>query len=579
AEGQLLSCFKSLIQSNEAFQEAHWWLHFEEADFERADARPGLNTSPGELFARTLKTSEELGFTALSKRQLLNRAFAFGVRNSLSDVLHGNLAPDEEPLTLKFFKWVRANSAKFHSQVIAEFTKISALLEQTSPEAIINSIVIDVPNHRRVQQGQQSVFFDRPAMLPLRWTLPLDQIVQYYENRSLAYIFAPREICALVGLAAERIVWEWEEAGLLYVQDEGLSEAVVRETAKRRADLAKRGYYDTCLQLKPASLYLQSFAAQEQIDRIVNNLLRFRSWRGQRITAALVRAFTIQFPEQLHEPVLSLLEHLAMIEPSEIAAAVIQEYKEACAAGSEVVGVVPVGNLTDSATHLLYELKNHPDKDVRELGPRITALQAATIQGSDRLLFFDDNTNSGLQVLNVFADWLGIDLPENVNLGEKHVDELPQRAQDKLRRMKISFVFGVSPEGAETRIQTLFQEHLQIPIENVTVRVGRVLTKTRRLLSGDNPPVDIPKRSELRSFLDQVGREIMESEGKTPEKAEQRSMGEDRTEAMVVFPYNTPTMTITALWCRGSYSKGSWMPLIERRRNVRAGGTLGGEDA
>ena len=579
AEGQLLCYFQSMIASNSAFQEAHKWLKLEEGDFERAEVRPGLNIEPDDLFAQTFRTSQELGFSTIRSRQLLQRAFAFGVRNSLSDVLHGNLTPDEEPQTLRFFDWVRENRAAFHSAIIEEFRNISGLLKRQVTENLIGNIVIDVPNHRRVQQGQESMYFDRPTMLPLRWTLPLDQIVQYYENRSLAYIFAPREICALVALAAERIVWGWEKAGLLYVQDEGISSAVVKEMDRLRGELAKEGYYDKCLQLKPASAYLQSFAAQEQIDRVVNNLLRFRSWRGQRITAALVRAFVIQFPEGLHESALCLLEQVIMIEPSEVAAAVVAEYKTLKEQGADVVGVVPVGNLTDSAAHLLYELKNHPERDVRELGPQISALQATTIQVSDRLLFFDDNTNSGLQVLNVFADWLGVDLPEGADLGERHVDSLLPRAQEKLKKLKMSFVFGVAPEGAEARIQELFQTYLKIPSDQIKVTVSRELLKAKRLLSGNAPTIDIPKRVELRNFLDKVGREMMVKEGKTPENAELRALGEDRTEALVVFPYNTPTMTLTPLWCRGNYSNGEWMPLLERRRNVRSNGEFAGEDA
>ena len=65
------------------------------------------------------------------------------------------------------------------------------------------------------------MFLERPIMLPLRWTLPLDQIVQYYENRALAYVFAPRDICGYVSLACERVIWGWQQVGLLYVQERG----------------------------------------------------------------------------------------------------------------------------------------------------------------------------------------------------------------------------------------------------------------------------------------------------------------------------------------------------------------------
>jgi HD superfamily phosphohydrolase len=579
AEGLLLACLHSFAASNVALQEVHSWLQLEESDFERSDARPGLNASPDDLFAQTFKTAEELGFVAIRKRQLFHRAFAFGVRNGLSDVVSADASVVEQPVTLKFFDWVRKNSDVLRNGISDELKRICVALNQTPPKDSISRIVIDVPNHRRVQQGQESVYFERPNMLPLRWTLPLDQIVQYYENRSLAYIFAAREVCPFVALAAERVIYNWERAGLMYVQEEGVSPGLVKDVSKWRSVLSASGYYDDCPPLKPVSKYLQSFAAQERIDRCVNNLMRFRSWRGQRITPAHVRAFAAQFEEKLHEAVLCLIEQLVMVEPSEIAAEVVLEYNEIRTLNAENVAIVPVGNLTDSATHLLYELKNHPNPDIRQLGPNITALQASTIFGADYLVFFDDNTNSGQQVLNVFADWLGVALPDAVNLGEKHVDALPVRAQEKLKKMKMSFVFGVAPEGSGSRIQALLEEHLHIPRGNIRVRVGRNLRKDNRILSGDSPAAEIPKRTELRQFLDTIGREILGREGKSPERAEARALGEDRAEALIVFPYNTPTMTITPLWCRGNYSKGEWIPLVERRRNVRMTGKLSGEDA
>jgi hypothetical protein len=275
----------------------------------------------------------------------------------------------------------------------------------------------------------------------------------------------------------------------------------MKEMIKLREELSRKGYYDQCLPLKPLSQYLQSFAAQEKVERVVNNLLRFRSYRGQRITASVIRSYVIQFPEDLHESTLTLLEQIVLVEPSEIAAAVIKEFKELTHESDEVVGVVPVGNLTDSATHLLYELKNHPDQEVRELGPRIAALQAGTIKGCDRLLFFDDNTNSGLQVLNVFASWLGETLPEDVDLSERHVDELPSKVHEKLRKMKLGFVFGVAPEGADAKIPALFEEYLKIPAANIKVTIGRTLMRDKRLLSGTHPSVEIPQRAELRKFF------------------------------------------------------------------------------
>jgi hypothetical protein len=119
-----------MIASNQSFQEAHNWLRLEESDFERADCRPGMNTSRDDLFAATFKTSQELGFSSIRSRALLHRAFAFGVRNSLSDVLHSDVSQDEKPVTLRFFEWLRENASQFTESVGKEFFAMGKALKR-----------------------------------------------------------------------------------------------------------------------------------------------------------------------------------------------------------------------------------------------------------------------------------------------------------------------------------------------------------------------------------------------------------------------------------------------------------------
>lgn len=49
---------------------------------------------------------------------------------------------------------------------------------------------------------------------------------------------------------------------------------------------------------------------------------------------------------------------------------------------------------------------------------------------------------------------------------------------------------------------------------------------------------------------------------------------------MIVFPYNCPTMTVTALWMRGKLENGEWIPLVERaRRTDPKSGQIVGDEA
>jgi len=55
-------------------------------------------------------------------------------------------------------------------------------------------------------------------------------------------------------------------------------------------------------------------------------------------------------------------------------------------------------------------------------------------------------------------------------------------------------------------------------------------------------------------------------EGLSREGAERRALGDGSAGAMIVFPYNCPTMTVPALWLRGTYHGVPWLPLVERSR-------------
>jgi hypothetical protein len=84
----------------------------------------------------------------------------------------------------------------------------------------------------------------------------------------------------------------------------------------------------------------------------------------------------------------------------------------------------------------------------------------------------------------------------------------------------------------------------------------------------------------LKDFIKSVAKEVLVSEQKPPESAEAKSLGYAGAEAMVVFPYNCPTMTVTALWISGKWQGGDWLPLVERSRRTDSGtGQLAGEDA
>lgn len=559
--------------------ELHRWLYLSEAGAAELNVEIPIQAER-DLFNQEKVTYQHAGLKNTADRILLRRALAFGPSNSISDVMDRNVGQNQKNLpTLKLYGAIQKDE-KFQDEIRSECLKISILLDLkiNNTEELLGEVIVDLPEYSRVQQGLKSIYFERPVRLPIRWTLPVDKIVDYYlAGRALAYVFAPQEICAYVGLAAEMVLFR--DFNLQYIQEGSVSEAVLRLQDEARSRLGDLGYYDNANSLKPVSEFLASPNAQEIIFEVVNNLRDFRSADGKQVSPASLTAFLMQFPNELQHCALGLCANLIVIDSNRIGrqvAEVISLYEKSHA--DKDLAVVPLGSMTDSANHLIYHWKNNSDNKIREVGPRVTVMSDEVVENADSILLFDDNINSGYQAYNIFCEWLGVDPKPEWNLNEHHVRPLGEPAQIKLRKMKLLFVFGVGPEESQDNLSEMLST-LGISRSNVTVHVEVKLLTDQRILSGSRSALEDAKRQAILVFLSKVGQEIMESEGKSAEVAKSRALGDSAREATVLFPYNVPTMTITAFWCEGRYSGGSWVPLIPRRRNKRPDGSFSGEDA
>jgi HD superfamily phosphohydrolase len=558
AEAQLHALLIELPQVIKSFNELHRWLSLKESMIEHEELPIPEQDELGDLFSAQIIRVERLKLDVVRDRVLLQRAFALGLRNSLSEAPRTVRSP-----TLAFIEAIRDSHTDLIQAIRVEVGNI-----------------LDVPDHRRVQQGALSIYIKQPVTLPQRWALPIDQITVYYaQSRALSYVFAPREICHLVSLASERAIWDLYR--LQFEQADFLADMIVDRAKKVKKDLMAKGYYDNAVALKLASDFFYTAAAQEQIQKVVSNLSEFTSFKGEKITPATVTSFIMQFPERLQPAALELATKFHIITPKSIAQEIVDIFKSVKNVGAKNILIVPLGNLTDSATHLLYEFKNHPDEEIRAIVPRISQLTDFSLKDVDQLIVFDDNTNTSAQAVNIFCQWLDIPIPEKWDLKELHVYPLRDQSRKALREMPVTFVFGVGPEKAEDNLKEALEEVCKMNRGRIAVRLHQRLKDDEKVLSGKDSKFETSKKliGELREMLSSVGKELMLNEKKDPSRALSRALGENGTEATVLFPYNVPTMTITAFWCAGVYNGQPWMPLVERRRNRRADGELAGEDA
>lgn len=554
AEGELEQHLRRLPTVCVEYEEVHRWLYLEES-LKDSDITPLPQQLSG-LFAAQARTSADVDISFIRDRNLLHRAFAIGPANSLSDPPNADaLSPDSIP-SLRLMQDLRGDSETFMTAVIEEIARLRVAL---SPEyddvATGQKLVFDAPRYMSVQQDHESLIVQKADRLPVRWTMPIDRLVDYYQkHRALAYIFAPGDSAALVAVAAEMVIWR--STRMVFVQDDALAGDVVAEMRDIKQRLAATTYYDQAPVLKPLIGYLATAEAQERIQQLSYKLSRFESFRRERVTLSRITTYVMQFPVDLQEVAIHWLEQLEMIEETDLERA-LSEALTIDVENAQHTFVVPFGGLGDSAVHLVYPIREGVARE------RIRPLDDATVAAARRIVFFDDNVNTGKQVINVFAQWLNVNLPADVDLRESHVLALSEQSRQRLREIPIVLVFAVGTEGADKRVANLFADHLDM--HNVEVRIGKMLLANRKVFSGADAAFQDERRIELREFVTRKGTELLEARGKNSADARERCLGYGGAEAMVLFPYNVPTMTVTCLWLGGN-EEGDWLPLIERRR-------------
>ncbi|CAN5687120.1 hypothetical protein BH20ACI4_BH20ACI4_17250 [soil metagenome] len=142
-------------------------------------------------------------------------------------------------------------------------------------------------------------------------------------------------------------------------------------------------------------------------------------------------------------------------------------------------------------------------------------------------------------------------------------------------------------EGIEAKVKGLLEKHLGFSQEHINIIIKRKFLEDEKPFSGRNSKFQHSMKNELMRFLEAKGEQLLKKEGKPQEKLDACKLGYANAEAMVLFPYNVPTMTITAFWHSPKESKEnesesthslSWIPLAERRRRRSKDGEIVDDD-
>jgi HD superfamily phosphohydrolase len=575
AESQLSSYLEDLSRNQTAFgeqelQKAHYWLGLTESIIETPTLLDNLFKEEGLFNTPFVNTQQINAFKKIDARNLYCRAFAFGQINSFSESIS-----NEETIGDRLENFFEIfNESEIKIKINHEAKEIIKLLELKTTNEEIEKLIIDIPRlrFRSIQQGQESLYFERAPLSPLKWTIPLDKIVIYFEeNRALGYVFTEREVAPILGLAAEKVVFDI--CGKVFSQEGNVSKNTFENMTAFKRSLTEKNYYQKIPELRDISDYLKKADAAEKIKTIHEKLSSFESLKKERITINRITTFVNQFPTELQEACLVFLQHIEIYD-ERLLEGEVSKVIDKCTEGS-VIGISHLGGVSDSGGRLSYNLRELFEKHKLEA----KEINDGLILKSDSLIMYDDNINSGLQLLNIMGELLDeLDkLPKGMNLGEKHITALTtDAAKQKLKTMTLHFCFIVGFEGTEKRIKKLLVDHLGFNPDNVHIHINKLLKDSEKVFNGGDSKFNHKDKLELKEFITNIGEELLTNEGKSKEKIESCKLGYASAEATVLFPYNIPTMTVTALWCKGQLTNGiPWVPLAERRRRTKDGKFIG----
>jgi HD superfamily phosphohydrolase len=248
AEGQLSMLLKNLSNNETGYREkelqkVHNWLTLPESIIENPKILNSFFQSDG-LFAQTpfISEKQENGFRNISQRKLFCRAFAFGQINSFSEaplLENKNAAQEIEDFFITY------NEQVLYEKIAEKAEEIfDCLGENVVNKSELRNFIVDIPRLRfkSIQQGHESLYFERPPLSPLKWTIPLDKIVIYFEeNRALGYIFAQRNVAHYLSLAAEKVIFEINNK--VFSQEGNISKDTYEQVIDNKKKLTTSNYY------------------------------------------------------------------------------------------------------------------------------------------------------------------------------------------------------------------------------------------------------------------------------------------------------------------------------------------------
>lgn len=665
AEALLRKKFEKLSLVDNEFQKAHNWLYLPESIIEKKHDYIETvlqKAKVGEFdFSIPNIKQEEINFTSIENREIPYRSFAFGPANAKTDnditrdTEFGGI--EENHLVLDSIRfWIKLNpNKKFKSDqesqiekftddivneaiqiviklkllderkvnAVSDIMKIFKIDKKNSPQekekfkssipnfinshfaSLKESLIIDVPDYRRVQLKYDSLNFEEASYQTVRWTIPIDQIARYYQlHRILAYVYADLKYCSLFHLAAERVVYKYiNSAKMVYDQSQVIPKEIFNTATEIKIYLAEYSdFYKEYEDLLPLNEKLLTVSAKGKINNVMHSLNKHLYFDSNKLTYLDVEKFLKQFDTKLQLPALNMINNIELIGEGTLSNEIEKVIKNLNPLEIDdfKIGILPLGSYMSSSNHMMKKYQKFFARN--NIQPLLITDPDSFVK-VQHILLIDDNINTGRQALNIIAKMLNVNLTklkskdlflDNIHHhngeGETITDN---RIIEHLKNTPLTFIFITGHEESDETLKNYLIEYCEIKSENLNIIIQNKLKDNDKFFSGgsltpdeESKPLTLFRKvkdnfkqspndmADLKKFLEKIGKEVVVNRSiyKTyKQPPEEHCLGYCNRESLVIFPGSVPTMTITALWCSGSYENGTkeWKALIERPINKK----------
>lgn len=408
----------------------------------------------------------------------------------------------------------------------------------------------DIPRAFLVAADRQFIRFKDDAAETRAWA------DAYLLAGDIGYIFAPAELAPYVFLAAQKIAREQYDVKLpstmlLYAkQRENRLEEI-------RITLEAANYYAASpTELRPLPGRLRRADVRKRLDVIAQ---RFAGYTGPNLDDSLksriiidkdrLRNWLRQFPnEKAIDAAFTVLEKTRLVGRAEVNRAL----KEFMTKHPEFRGanLCPLGAPKDSAAVTSY----YAGDLAARYDLTLTTLSNALASGDKPIVFVDDYVGTGCQSITIVESWLA--LPRTCDLNEER-EALPTQLRETFQRRAVGFVFAAGTDSGTEKLLTRAREIFP----KVAIHAGIRESDLPRAFDDGTFKSVVEEEAALKVFSN-IGRQLFEGDP----KRDDRALGYGNKSLLVVFPYNTPTATLAALWKDGVVDGRAWMPLFPRRK-------------